>query len=441
MLARIVETAVVTAQASWVRYAPVDVAPTGARHLLIVSHDFPPSAITATQLPTYLARHAAARGWRVTVACSALPHRSIQPGQEALAALDSSIRLVRAAGRYDAAGEYYPRFPYRWSGHLDGGHAQQVGMSYAVIRALRRDPPTHVFATGPSFNNFVAGKDLARRFRVPLVLQYRDEWTVMKPHYVDSDAHTRATEAGCLKAAALVTFVTQGKLDAYRAAFPELDLARALVMRNGWDPDLPGQVDPGSTHLAALRGRLVLSFTGRVTPENPLQPLLAQLTAVLERDAELRQRLVLCMVGDQRGDTLDALRAFEDRFPGATHLHPPVTQVAALEIARESTMLLLLNNTRYPGVVPLKTFDYMISERPILAFGGMGEAGNIVEEVGAGLRVDGSDPAALQRALVLLADSPRERWNTPARQRWVEANNRATLNDGLLEAMIRLTPR
>ena len=109
-----------------------------------------------------------------------------------------------------------------------------------------------------------------------------------------------------------------------------------------------------------------------------------------------------------------------------------------MELLREANALLLLNNTRYAGVVPLKTFDYMAAETAILAYGSTGEAGRIVRGTGAGIVVDQGDLAALEAALEQLRDTPAWNWRTSARTAWLEANNRSTLCDQLLEAIASL---
>jgi glycosyltransferase involved in cell wall biosynthesis len=294
------------------------------------------------------------------------------------------------------------------------------------------EPPTHVFASGPVFGNFLVGKHLATHFHVPLCLQYRDEWTVMKPSFVADSNRDRSDEEDCLSRADLVTFVTRGKADLYRAHFPVLRDKRVLVSPNGWDPLVVSKASPTSEHLAHFQGKVVLTFTGRVTNEIPIGPFLKVLADVLDADTDLRQRLVLHLIGDQNEWTQQELAEFASRQPGVIEVRPGVPQSTAVEIMRESAALLLLNNTRYRGVVPLKTFDYLVSGSPVLAFGDTGEAGEIVRETGAGVTIPEGDPVALRLGLRSLISTPRGDWNGVARKKWCERNNREQLCSVLL---------
>lgn len=422
------------------RRRPAPAREPGDRHLLIVSFDFPPGTVTGAQLPAFLARHAARSGWRVTVICGPALPSPPAGGLAALQLVPEQVRIVRAGGRLEADG-FHPQLPYRLTPKIDGGFAQGVSMTYAGLRALRADPPTHLFATGPTFNNFLTGRRLALHFDARLTLQYRDEWTVMQPSFVGHSSRAHDDEARALESADLVTFVTQGKADLYREAFPVLRSKRILVASNGWDPDILKGARNGTEHLGALRGKLILAFTGRVTEEIPIHPFLVLLAEVLDHDDELRCAVVLSITGDQTDATRAQLRAFAERHPGSLDERAGVAQTVATEILREASVLLLLNNTRYAGVVPLKTFDYMVADTPILAFGSVGEAGKIVQETGAGITVSDNDEEALRLALHRLKDTPKLEWKTAARLEWMERNNRERVCDQLLQELSALPSR
>lgn len=413
--------------------------PVSSRHLLIVSWDFPPSTATAAQVPAFLARHAARKGWRVTVLCGPVLREVTERGKAAVQLLPAEVRTVRAAGWFDGQGEFHPAFFHKLSPVIDGGFAQTISLAHSALAALRDDPPTHVFATGPVFANFLVGRRLAEHFDVPLCLQYRDEWTVMKPSFVGGSNADREIEQSCLERADLVTFVTTGKAEVYRQSFPLLNQRQVLVSPNGWDPEVFAAANAPSQHLASLAGRIVLTFTGRVTEEIPIEPFLDTVAAALAQDPALARRLTLLIIGDQTDLTRQQLAAFEGRCPGILDVRAGMPQQMAIQVMRESSALLLLNNTRYAGVVPLKTFDYMASGTPILAYGSMGMAGAIVRESGAGVVVSDNDATELQAAIAALGGE-RRAWQTAARDRWCQQNNRESLANELLERIGQLAP-
>jgi glycosyltransferase involved in cell wall biosynthesis len=412
----------------------------GGRHLLIVSWHFPPESATGAQLPAFLARQALRTGWRITAVCGPVPPHPSEQGLSALAMLPPGVRLVRARGWQDDLGHFHPQFFHRFSPRVDGGFAESESLAAAAFESLDRDPPSHVFATGPVFGNFLVGRRLARHFDVPLCLQYRDEWTVMRPSFVGASSRDQERERACLVDADLVTFVTEGKSALYHEAFPMLRSKRTLVIPNGWDPEVTGLAAHGSTHLAHLRDRLVIAFTGRATAEIPLAPFLKVLGAVLDGSAAWRERLTLFIAGNQSAETTATLDQFAARHPGVLERRPGLPQTTAIEIMREASILLLLNNTRHEGVVPLKTFDYMASGTPILAFGLTGAGRDILAATEAGVAVPEADSDALTAGLEQLSGRPRNDWNGPRRTSWCRANDRSVLFGRLLDTIGQLHP-
>jgi len=140
----------------------------------------------------------------------------------------------------------------------------------------------------------------------------------------------------------------------------------------------------------------------------------------------------LLVVGSQTLGTATRLERFAAQYPGILELRPAMPQVSAFEIMRESTMLLLLNNTRYPGVVPLKTFDYMASGTPILVFGTAGAGGGVVASTAAGVQISENDTQALAAGFDILRSRPRSEWNGPRREAWCAEHNRSVLFERLL---------
>jgi glycosyltransferase involved in cell wall biosynthesis len=148
-------------------------------------------------------------------------------------------------------------------------------------------------------------------------------------------------------------------------------------------------------------------------------------------------RLRLVFVGTQLPENDRLIAQFREHHPGSVLSLPATSQTTAIEIQRESSCLLLINDHLYDGVVPLKTFDYMCGERPILVFGRTGGAANIVESHGAGLAVSISDSLGFAAALERFMASPAI-WQTPARRAWCETHSRAVLVSQLLDAMAEL---
>ncbi|MCC6918303.1 MAG: hypothetical protein IT548_03820 [Alphaproteobacteria bacterium] len=319
---------------------------------------------------------------------------------------------------------------------IDGGFLTAVAMTACALPHQLFGRPSVVLATGPRFSNFLAGRWLARLFGAKLVLQYRDEWTVQTPLFVQATADDRAEEARCLARADLVAFVSEAKRAAYREALPQLDARKAVVIPNGWDPYFHAKAENDTRHLQALKGRFTLTYTGRWHAS--LAPLLETIERLLDRRPDLADALSLVIVGDQLAINAALFREFERRRPGTLMAMPAVAPKVAIEIQRESSALLLVNDHSYDGVVPLKTFDYACSARPILVFGSSGGAAPIIRELGAGMAVDVGDVDGFAVAIDAMRSADPAIWDTPARRRWASANRRTDLNHRFMQLIADL---
>src|SRR5206468_1592145 len=111
--------------------------------------------------------------------------------------------------------------------------------------------------------------------------------------------------------------------------------------------------------------------------------------------------VVVRFVGDFRSTDREWAETLElgDRL----ELIPYAPRRAALELQRDSEALLLLipdAGGRGKGVLSGKVFEYLASERPVLAaVPPDGAAAELIRETGAGVVAPSDDPAALQAAL------------------------------------------
>ena len=404
------------------------------RSILIVSWEFPPSDATGAHLPASFARHASHAGWDVSVICSPRPQHENPNGASLAACVPSTVNVCRVS-RLLATEHHARMHPPAWSAPtIDGDYFTAVAMTNAGLGAFADLPPAAVFATGPRFSNFVAARWLADAFGAKLVLQYRDEWTVNTPTFVKVSPDDVAAEAKCLARADLITFVSEGKRLAYQRAFPTLDPRKLVTIPNGWEPYFHDKAARGSKHLGENEGKFRLVYTGRW--HSSLEPLLRDLERLFASQPHLQSRLQIVMVGRQLPQNVALMTAFQNKYPGSLRVMAPVPPGIAIEVQKEADALLLLNEHTYDGVVPLKTFDYLRGDRPILVFGQEGGAAKIVEKLGAGHVAKVGDVASLTHAVDAIM-VPRA-WDTAERNAWSSAHSRERLTGDLLDAISQI---
>lgn len=410
-----------------------------SRDMLIVAWGFPPLASVGVHVIASLAREAAREGWRVWVVCGPEPANVSAAGLELLQGLGPAVTIVRVRSRFmDDHGARLTTLPGMVPS-LDGDYLTAWAMLNAALPELRQRMPAVVVGTGPRFSNFVAARWLADLCHCPLVLHYRDEWTVNTPEFVHPGEFERDVERDCLQRADLVLFASQPKLTAYRKAFPDVAPGKLAVMMNGWDPHFHSIPIPPANAADKLidRDRFALLYAGRW--HGSLQPLIDNFDALLRQHPEMVDRLQLVLVGNQTETNSRLLADFQASWPGCVRVSPQVCLSEAVALMRMASALLLINDHVYDGVIPQKTYDYMATGRPILVYGEAGGATAIVLNVQAGLCVGVTDMPALHAALTSFMAVASDHWNSEKRLVWVEANNRSRLIQSALVQIQALT--
>ncbi len=407
--------------------------PPAGRLMMIVAWGFPPLASVGVHVIASVAREAVRSGWRVCVVCGPQPGEVTEAGEELLQGVPPEVKIVRVRSwMMNDRGARLTPSPGLLPA-LDGGYLTAWACLGAALPLLRQELPAVVVGTGPRFSNFVAARWIADLSHCPLVLHYRDEWTVNTPDFVHCGAYERDTERACLQRADLVLFASQSKLDAYTDAFSDVSSDKYAVMMNGWDPHFHSAPLPGVGGILGPDDRFTLLYAGRW--HRNVQPLLDDLGLLLRQHPDLAARLRFVIVGTQTDDNARRMALFQAHWPGIMALVPQVSLRMAVALTQAASALLLINDHIYDGVIPQKTYDYMASRRPILVYGQTGGAKPIVEDSHAGVCVAVSDPRALHQALTCFITVPPDQWNGVRRQAWVRANNRSDL---IREALVRI---
>lgn len=347
--------------AAWPRPRPRDLRSGGAPRLMLLVRYLPPWVNGGVYRPTALLAEAAARGWPVAAVSHPPPERPSDAGLELARRLpDTLAREDASPDALDASHWLSPR--------IDGGFPAIRPIVRAALRLAGDRPPSVVVASGPPFAEFVAAAVLSARWRVPLVLDYRDEWSECPFEFVRRGNADRFWERVALRAARLVCFTTESHRTHQLAVFPVLPAERTCVVPNGWFGPLP---DPMDTMPDLGGGRPVIAYLGNFSEYSDAGEFLATLSRAGLADPSFPARVRFAFVGQKGGPERAALAAFQPAALVRDADHLPLTHAQA--IMRGSAALLLLNSRRLARYLPGKVFEYLAAGTPILLYGEGGE--------------------------------------------------------------------
>jgi glycosyltransferase involved in cell wall biosynthesis len=258
----------------------------------------------------------------------------------------------------------------------------------ASMRALPNSPVDIVYSSSPPVSVHRAAMRIARHAGVPWVADYRDLWTGNPAYAAPSWRRPidHRWERRLLASADGIVTVTE----AFASELSALAGSRVptIVIPNGYDEAdfaglVPVTLDPGVFRIVHTG-----TFYGQRSPE----PLLLGVQRVLQRDAELRARLRVRLVGSigSRFDPL--LDWFSRQFPGVLERTGYVNHSRALAEMLGASALLLVVDYQDEVSLPGKVFEYLRAGRPILLIGPpKGESAKLIRECKAGEVVDAGD--------------------------------------------------
>lgn len=257
-----------------------------------------------------------------------------------------------------------------------------------------------IFATSPPQTDLVVASWLKRKLRVPLVLDYRDEWTT-NPHKAMPNALvlqiSQLWEKRILGHADMLTVVSKGMLDNLRAAqIIGNERPACHVLPNGFDPadfqiELP---DP----MPSTRFEIV--YTGSFYGEHRVpDPFLYALHRWLVKSPTLGEKIQVSFYGSiypRHQHLIDELQLADVvQVKGIVSHHE-----AVLAQKRASVLLLVIGKGEGRAIVTGKVFEYLGAQRPILAMiHPEGEAAHLVRRTRTGIVVDPDDIASIVIAL------------------------------------------
>jgi glycosyltransferase involved in cell wall biosynthesis len=377
------------------------------RRLLLIAYSFPPVGGAGVQRPAKWTKYLPEFGWDVTILTPANPSvplrdesllREIPPATRIVRArtwepdyrrkqrfaeygaqgrstlLRRSLAGLKGAARSAVQAVLQPDLQVLWA-------PSAVGAAARELKRVRHDA---ILVTVPPYSTLFIGAAMKRRFGLPLIYDFRDEWDLSRryleqapqgwwPQFVQG-----AMQRSLLRQADAVIATTEASAETYRRKLIEVgSAATAHCIYNGYDPD---DFAPMARRIDGLqRGeRFRLVYVGTLWNLTDISPLVRAIERLDEASPDVLERLDVVCVGRKTPEQqalLDRLRR--------THCHLESHDYCdhagvAKWLERADGLCLLLSDV--PGaerVVPAKLFEYLASRKELLTICPEGEAARL----------------------------------------------------------------
>lgn len=413
-------------------------------NLLMLAFEFPPLGGVGVQRSLKLAKYLPGHGVRPVVVTpdTASIEAVIGPAREAalldeLPATTCIERVPCPSVRREGSsrlGNWLHQFLSLGEGL---GRAWRGPLLAVWLELVRRERPAALYVSVPPFSMAPLAVELARRSGLPMILDFRDNWSQWCCSPQPSWLHYRLTlrrERACLEAASAVVGVTRQLVEDLQRAHPGVPADKFHVVANGYDASLPESlpsrpaVRAGQPFVIGYVGSFYYTPEARAALLNPWwqRPTHRWLQYAPRREDWLyrspffffralrqlldeRPDLRSCVRVRFAGDTPAWLRAQVEEFGLADvveHLGR-MSHRACLEFQASCDALLATSAKVLGGrdyCIAGKTFEYVASQAPIIAFVTEGEQRDFLTASGLALVCDADDSKAGVRALAELIE-------------------------------------
>jgi len=289
-----------------------------------------------------------------------------------------------------------------------------------------------IITTAPPHSLHLIGLHLKEQFpALRWIADFRDPWTTIGYH-----SQLRLTQRSARKHLALERAVLQAAdtlivtSPSTQKEFQTKTSRPIVVITNGYDDDLPAETP-------SLSPYFLLSHIGSLLSERNPEPLWQVLSEMTQEQADFRRDLRLCLAGKVSDEVLNSLQKWQ--LTEFLDLKGYISHTEALALQRQSQLLLLLeiNHPKTEGIIPGKLFEYMASQRPILALGYQNwDVKDIITQTHTGLTLSLTDTQGIKQALThyYTLYKAQQLQTQPIS---LEAYHRKTLTQRLSEVILR----
>jgi Glycosyltransferase Family 4 len=252
-----------------------------------------------------------------------------------------------------------------------------------------------VITTGPPHSLHLIGLGLKKQLpMVKWLADFRDPWTTIGYHKelklsASAEARHKALEKEVLNTADTVLVTSPTTKREFEALTPR----PIAVITNGYDVE--------KVTKQPLDGKFTLAHIGSFLSERNPQILWESLSELIHENEAFKAAFELKLIGAVSQEVLNSITTH--KLNGYVNSLGYVSHEEAVIQQRKSQVLLLVEIDREETrcIIPGKLFEYMVSERPIIAIGpGGADFADIISTTNTGVFVTYTEKDRLKKALL-----------------------------------------
>ncbi|MFH6997027.1 glycosyltransferase family 4 protein [Flavobacterium sp. FlaQc-57] len=251
-----------------------------------------------------------------------------------------------------------------------------------------------IVTSGPPHSLHLIGLELKEKLNVKWFADFRDPWTTIGYHKALRLSNYAAKKHKSLEHKVLNTadtIIVTSKTT--KTEFQAITNKPISVITNGYDIE--------NVEKQTLDTKFTLAHIGSFLSDRNPKFLWESLVELLQEIPDFKSNLEIKLIGAVSQEVLDAISEFN--LNDYLNLLGYVSHHEAIAHQKKSQVLLLIeiNSEDTKSIIPGKLFEYMVSNRPIIAIGPQGsDFADIIKETNTGVFFDYSEKAKLKSVIL-----------------------------------------
>ena len=383
----------------------------GSKNVLMIAVEYPPCNSAGVQRTLKFSEHLPDFGWRPLVLTAAKhvyekldENQTVPKGVKVSRAFGlDSLKHLRIGGKYLRPTAFPDRYLMWYLPAVIKG-------LYLIIRYR----PKVIYSSFPYYTAHWVALTLAWLTKVPWVADYRDPSHHLYL-FADGDDHalekefsnpvSRWIERRTVRRASQLLFSTENMRQHYREYYSGL-VENSAVIENGYNDSLLASLQPGQRQDT----QFILLHSGALCMGRDPETLIEALAVVRQQvpDNKDIQRIKICFRGAEPSTECQRLIDQHD-LGGCVEFLPPVTYKESLAEMMAVDALLLMQGSVFLFQIPGKAYEYIATQKPILALTEPDSAtGGLASSVEGCCVAGMNDVDAIVDALKTLVTLPRQ---------------------------------
>ncbi|MBF0266677.1 MAG: glycosyltransferase [Gammaproteobacteria bacterium] len=353
------------------------------KKILMIAFHFPPIKVSSSvQRTLKFSSYLADLGWKaIVLTVKAMASSSVSNEQlkeispkvtvKRCLALDSS-RHLSIKGKYFS----WMAWPDRWNSWILSG-------TLAGIQIIRKYRPDIIWSTYPIVSANVIALIVHKLFKIPWVVDLRDP---MIDDWFPSSKSLRKIhkyiEKKLVKNASAIIFTSPGTLNLYKKRYLDIDEAKWILIRNGYDEENFTRAIINQNLLSKKNKKVTLLHSGIIYPDDRDPTHLLGALQVLNKSFFLNSENFELILRATGHDQLIQEMIIERGLEQLVTIAPVISYQEALQEMLSVDGLIVMQGNSCNHQTPAKVYEYLRAAKPILLLGSrLSDSYEILKEV------------------------------------------------------------